>query len=117
MVDDDVRILDPTEGVSRMTFLSARLFARRFPQALGPGLLLQSVTRWWLAAVAAVQSQPAFQFGYAGVRSLLKLTAAASHKVPILAVNGVPTAPRFNDKLSRGFTVRSVAAKLVPGPG
>jgi hypothetical protein len=37
MVDDDIRILDLTQGLSSMTFLSARFLARRLPQALGPG--------------------------------------------------------------------------------
>jgi hypothetical protein len=45
-----------------MTFLLVRFFARRFPQALGPGRLLQSLTRGWLATVAAVQSQSTLQF-------------------------------------------------------
>jgi len=68
MVDDKVRILDLAEGLSPMTFLSTRFFAQRFPQALGPRRLLQSVTRRWLAAVAAVQSQSTFQFGHVSLQ-------------------------------------------------
>jgi hypothetical protein len=43
MVDDDLRILDLTQGLSSMTFLSAWFLARRLPQALGPGRLRQPV--------------------------------------------------------------------------
>ena len=57
-----------TQGLSSMTFLPSWLLARRFPQAFGPGWLVQPVARRWLAAVAAVQSQSTFQFGDAGVR-------------------------------------------------
>jgi hypothetical protein len=62
MVDDDVRILGPTEGLSWMTFLPARLFAGGLPQAPDTGRLLQSITRRWLATVAAVEAQPTLQF-------------------------------------------------------
>src|SRR6516164_8189102 len=51
-----------------MTFLSACFLAGWFPQARDPRRLLQPVARRWLAAVAAVQSEPTFQFGDAGVR-------------------------------------------------
>jgi hypothetical protein len=37
MVDDNVRILDPTQGLSRMTFLPPWLVAGWFPQALDTG--------------------------------------------------------------------------------
>jgi hypothetical protein len=51
MVDDDIRILDLTQGLSSMTFLPSWFLARRFPP-LGPGWLLQPVARRWLAAFA-----------------------------------------------------------------
>jgi hypothetical protein len=44
MVDDDIRIVDLTQGLSSMTFLPAWFLARRLPQALGPGRLRQPVT-------------------------------------------------------------------------
>ena len=62
MVDDDVRILGPTEGFSWMTFLPARLFAGGLTQASNTGRLLQSVTRRRLATVTAVEAQPTLQF-------------------------------------------------------
>jgi hypothetical protein len=62
MVDDDVRILGLTQGLSWMTFLPARLFAGGLPQAPNTGRLLQSVTRRRLATVTAVEAQPTLQF-------------------------------------------------------
>jgi len=40
MVDDDVRILGLTQGLSGMTFLPARLFAGGLPQAPDTGRFL-----------------------------------------------------------------------------
>jgi hypothetical protein len=68
VVDDNVGILDPTQRLSAMTLLSARCLARSFPQARRPRRLLQPVTRRWLAAVAAVQPQSAFQFAIFGLQ-------------------------------------------------
>src|SRR4051794_4419933 len=48
-----------------MALLPAGPPAGRLPQAAGPRRLLQSVTGWRLAAVAAVQSETALQLGNA----------------------------------------------------
>jgi hypothetical protein len=63
MVDDRIGRLGSTQRLPRMTFLAARLFSGVFPQTADPRRLLQPVTRWRLAAVAAVQAEPALQLG------------------------------------------------------
>ena len=47
---------------TRMALLTAGLLARPFPQTADPRRLLQPVAGRWLAAVAAVQPEPALQF-------------------------------------------------------
>jgi hypothetical protein len=63
VIDDGVGFRDLPQGLPVMTFLSARLFAGRLAQARHTRRLLQPVARWRLAAVGAVQSKPAFEFG------------------------------------------------------
>jgi hypothetical protein len=65
MVDDRIGRLGSTQRLPRMAFLAARLLAGGFPQTADPHRLLQPVTRWRLAAVAAVQAEPALQLGNA----------------------------------------------------
>src|SRR5260370_20068713 len=52
-----------------MAFLPARRLVRRFAQAAHPGRLLQSIAGGRLAAVAAVQAEPALQLGDTGLQS------------------------------------------------
>jgi hypothetical protein len=63
VVDGRIRAFAPPQRLTRMTFLAAGLLAGGLAQAAGAGRLLQAVARWRLAAVAAVQAEPAFQFG------------------------------------------------------
>src|SRR4029077_17345888 len=65
MVDDRIGRRSSTQRLPRMTFLAARLLAGVFPQTADPHRLLQPVTRWRLAAVAAVQAEPALQLSNA----------------------------------------------------
>ena len=62
MIDNVVRIRDLSQGLARVTLLPAPLLAGPFPQALHPYRLLQSIARRRLAAVRAVQSEPALKF-------------------------------------------------------
>ena len=62
MIDNVVRIHDLSQGLALVTLLPAPLLAGPFPQALHPYRLLQSVARRRLAAVRAVQSEPALKF-------------------------------------------------------
>src|SRR5487761_1106415 len=57
-----VRLGDLPQGFSLMTLLPARRLARGFAQTFDPSRLLQPVARRRLAAVRAVQSQPALKF-------------------------------------------------------
>jgi hypothetical protein len=61
MIDHRIGRLGSAQCLARMSLLSARLLAGAFPQAVGPGRLHQPVARWRLAAVAAVQPEPALQ--------------------------------------------------------
>src|SRR6516165_10589169 len=63
MIDDPVRLGNLPQGLAFMTILPARWLVRRFPQARHPRRLLEPVTRWRLAAVGTVQSQPSLKFG------------------------------------------------------
>jgi len=63
MIDDRSGRLGSTQRLPRMTVLAARPLAGVFPQTADPRRLLQPVTRWRLAAVAAVQAEPALQLG------------------------------------------------------
>ena len=62
MIDNVVRIRDLSQGLARVTLLPAPLLAGPFPQALHPYRLPQSIARRRLAAVRAVQSEPALKF-------------------------------------------------------
>ena len=62
MIDNVVRIRDLSQGLALVTLLPAPWLARPFPQALHPYRLLQSIARRRLAAVRAVQSEPALKF-------------------------------------------------------
>src|SRR6516165_1381853 len=63
MIDDPVRLGNLPQGLAFMTILPARWLVRRFAQARHPRRLLEPVTRWRLAAVGTVQSQPSLKFG------------------------------------------------------
>jgi len=63
MIDRDVRRCRPAQRLARMARLPAALLARRRAQAADPDRLRQPVAGRRLAAVAAVQPKPAFQFG------------------------------------------------------
>ncbi len=65
VVNDRVGRLGATQRLSLMALLPAGLLAGPFPQTADPHRLLQSVAGWRLAAVAAVQTQPALQLGNA----------------------------------------------------
>src|ERR1035437_4653854 len=62
MIDDPARRGDLPEGLSFMTFLPARRLVRWLAQTLDPRRLFQPVTRRRLAAIRAVQSEPALKF-------------------------------------------------------
>jgi len=62
MVDNVVRIRDLSQRLALVTRLPARWLAGPFPQALHPYRLLQPIARRRLAAVRAVQSEPALKF-------------------------------------------------------
>ena len=62
MIDNVVRISDLSQGLALVTLLPAPLLAGPFPQALHPYRLLQSIARRRLAAVRAVQTEPALKF-------------------------------------------------------
>ena len=62
MIDNVVRICDLAQGLPRVTLLPAPWLAGPFPQALHPYRLLQPIARRRLAAVRAVQSEPALKF-------------------------------------------------------
>src|SRR5664280_918717 len=63
MVDDVIGICDLPQGLAFVTLLPARFPVGPFAQVLHPRRLLQAITRWRLAAVRTVQSQPALEFG------------------------------------------------------
>jgi len=54
---------------SPAALLASRLFARAFAQTAHPRRLVQPVTRWRLAAVAAVQPETALQLDDTGVQN------------------------------------------------
>ena len=63
MIDDVVGISDLSQGLAFVTLLPARLLAGTFAQTSHPRRLLQPIARRRLAAVRAVQSEPALKFG------------------------------------------------------
>src|SRR5258708_11376960 len=69
MIDDAVRLGTLPQSLALMAFLPARRLVRRFAQAAHPGRLLQSIAGGRLAAVAAVQAEPALQLGDTGLQS------------------------------------------------
>ena len=69
MVDDLVGLGDLPQGRSWMTFLPARRLVRWFAQTLDPSRLVQPVARRRLAAVGAVQSEPALEIGDPSLQS------------------------------------------------
>ena len=69
MVDYLVGVGSLPECLTRVAFLPAWLFGRALAQADHPHRLLQPVARLRLAAVGAVQAEPALKFHYTGQKS------------------------------------------------
>ncbi len=63
MVDGGVGSFRLAQRLARMARLSAGLFAGLLSQTGDAHGLFQTVTEWRFAAIAAVQAEPAFQFG------------------------------------------------------
>ena len=64
MIDDVVGISDLSQGLAFVTHLPARLLAGTLAEISHPRRLLQPIARRRLAAVRAVQFEPALKFGH-----------------------------------------------------
>src|SRR3974377_38125 len=73
MIDHNIWRHHLTQGLARMSFLTAPGLTRRLAQAHGPRWLLQPVARRRLTAVAAVEPEPAPQLGDSILQALNQL--------------------------------------------
>src|ERR1700686_1221180 len=73
VIDDDVRGLHLKQGLAWMPLLTAGGLSRWLAQVPDPSRLLQPFARRRLAAVAAVEAEPALQFGDVGLQACNQL--------------------------------------------
>ena len=67
MVDGGIGGCSPAQRLAGMALLSAGVFAGLLAQTGDADGLFQPIAGWRLAAIAAVQAEPAFQFDDAGL--------------------------------------------------
>src|SRR6516225_521870 len=84
MVDHNIRRHHLPQGLARMPFLATAGLTRRLAQAHGPRWLLQPIARRRLAAVAAVEAEPALQLANPGLETFDQtLQRGVLHQQPL----------------------------------